>query len=154
MQKVSSMIMAGALVFSFVGMNTASAMAAKPEGVGKAKVEHAEKAKGGGDGGKDLEDRIADRVLTAAERALIGDYYQDPKHHSGAKPLPPGIAKNLQRGKPLPPGIAKTRGEVPNDLLRQLRQRDGISPRIVGTDLILEDLATGILIDIIRDVVR
>lgn len=160
MQKVSSIAMAGALVFSFVGMGTASAMAAKPDHAGKAKVEHAEKASKASDKAKnndrddDLGDKIGDRVLDAAERALIGDYFKDPDNHTGAKPLPPGIAKNLKRGKPLPPGIAKTRGEVPEDLLSKLRKRDGVEPRIVGTDVILEDLATGILIDIIRDVVR
>ena len=36
----------------------------------------------------------------------------------GSKPLPPGIAKNLERGKPLPPGIAKR--SLPNDLLVRL----------------------------------
>ncbi len=42
------------------------------------------------------------------------DYLRNPTA------LPPGIAKNLQRGKPLPPGIAK---KVDNDdLLRRLPQ--------------------------------
>ena len=161
MRKVNSMLVAGAVALSFVGMGTASAMAGKPDSVGKAKVEHSQKAskasndhKGGKADNDDLEDRIGDRVLDAAERALIGDYFEESKNHTGAKPLPPGIAKNLKRGKPLPPGIAKTRGEFPQDLRSKLRTRDGVEPRIVGTDVILEDLATGILIDIIRDVVR
>lgn len=128
-----------------------------------AKPDHAKANKGGGKAeqtqshksdstAERVGDAIVDGLLTAAEKALIGDYYQDPKHYVGAKPLPPGIAKNLKRGKPLPPGIAK-RG-VSDDLLRQLNKRDGIQPRIVGTDLVLEEIATGIIIDVLREVIR
>lgn len=128
-----------------------------------AKPDHANKGKGGGKAEQhqshntdSTADRVGDAIvnglLTAAEKALIGNYYSEPAHYVGAKPLPPGIAKNVARGKPLPPGIAK-RG-VSDDLLRQLNKRDGIQPRIVGTDLVLEEIATGIIIDVLREVIR
>jgi hypothetical protein len=50
--------------------------------------------------------------FSSKEVSLINEFFRN--YHvdkkggkKGAKPLPPGIAKNLARGKPLPPGIAK-----------------------------------------------
>jgi hypothetical protein len=44
-------------------------------------------------------------VFRDSDRATFRDYFVT--HRIVAKPLPPGIAKNVARGKPLPPGIAK-----------------------------------------------
>lgn len=70
--------------------------------------------------------------------------------HVGAKPLPPGIAKNLARGKPLPPGIAKQR--VSGPLLDHLPHVDGHDWLQVGTELVLVAIATGIVVEIIDEV--
>ena len=68
------------------------------------------------------------------------------------KDLPPGIAKNLERGKPLPPGIAKR--ELPHGLDSSLpERRDGYERTIVGNDMVLVDIDTGIIADIIEDAV-
>src|SRR6185295_9088527 len=44
-------------------------------------------------------------VFRDSDRATFRDYFVT--HKITARPLPPGIAKNVARGKPLPPGIAK-----------------------------------------------
>ena len=92
-------------------------------------------------------------------------YIEEDESHSGKnknkgksknkgknKDLPPGIAKNLERGKPLPPGIAKR--ELPHGLDSSLpERRDGYERTIVGNDMVLVDIDTGIIADIIVDAV-
>lgn len=65
--------------------------------------------------------------------------------------LPPGIRKNLARGKPLPPGIAK---KLNPDFARQLPYYQGYEWRQVGTDAALINITTGIVREIMRDVLR
>lgn len=80
------------------------------------------------------------------DRDVIVDYYGGwPR----AQALPPGIARNLARGKPLPPGIAK-RG-LPPDLLGRLPRYDGYDYYMVGSDVVLMAIATGIIVDILTD---
>ena len=92
-------------------------------------------------------------------------YIEEDESHSGKnknkrksknkgknKDLPPGIAKNLERGKPLPPGIAKR--DLPHGLDSSLpERRDGYERTIVGDDMVLVDIDTGIIADIIVDAV-
>lgn len=65
--------------------------------------------------------------------------------------LPPGIRKNLARGKPLPPGIAK---KMNPDFARQLPNYPGYEWRQVGGDAALINITTGIVREIMRDVLR
>src|SRR4026209_2182858 len=52
---------------------------------------------------KGPKDKPAVRVVFQdPDRGVFRDYYRGPR--AQVKPLPPGIAKNLERGKPLPPG--------------------------------------------------
>lgn len=154
MKKLTT-VTAAALALA-LSAGAASPAFAKPDHAGKGKP-HAEKAmKHKGDNGKNdndstLED-LADSVLTNTEKALIGDYFSKEYNHVGAKPLPPGIAMNLKRGKPLPPGIAK-RG-TPDDLDELINTRDGVRAIIAGDNLVLEQIATGVIVDILRGVVR
>ena len=68
------------------------------------------------------------------------------------KGLPPGIAKNLERGKPLPPGIAKR--NLPPGLKSTLPgKHDGYETVIVGDDVVLIEIDTGKIADIITDAV-
>jgi hypothetical protein len=70
----------------------------------------------------------------------------------GAKPLPPGIAKNLARGKPLPPGIAKQ--TLPRELIVQLPPvEDGFERVIVAGKILLVEIATQVVHDILVDVI-
>lgn len=75
-----------------------------------------------------------------------------PKNKGKNKGLPPGIAKNLQRGKPLPPGIAKR--DLPPGLDSSLPERHhGYERIIVGNDVVLVEIDTGEIADIITDAV-
>jgi hypothetical protein len=79
------------------------------------------------------------RIVLGENRQLIGP----------AQSLPPGIRKNLARGKPLPPGIAK---RFDGQLLGQLPHYDGYEWRQVGTDVVLVALASGLIYEIIENV--
>ncbi|RCV92631.1 hypothetical protein DU506_06855 [Vreelandella rituensis] len=65
--------------------------------------------------------------------------------------LPPGIRKNLERGKPLPPGIAK---RFDGRVAEELPQYPGYEWEHVGTDVILIDAATRVVVDILANVLR
>lgn len=88
-------------------------------------------------------------IISAAERALIGDYYRS--HGMATDQLPPGIRKKVARGKPLPPGIAK---RFPDGLRGQLPARPGYDYRVIGSDVALIDLATGVMVDVVKDILR
>ena len=94
--------------------------------------------------------------FSSNEISVIHDFFRDYQvdkkgGKKGAKPLPPGIAKNLARGKPLPPGIAK-RG-LPNDLMVQLPPvADGYERIIVAGKILLVEIATQVVHDILVDV--
>ncbi len=94
-------------------------------------------------------------VFTVVERRLIGDYYADPRHAGAAsdKRLPPGIAKKVARGGALPPGIAKR--YLPDDLETRLRPMPpGVTRIVIGSDVLLVEVATGLIYDVIKSVVR
>lgn len=63
--------------------------------------------------------------------------------------LPPGIAKNLARGKPLPPGIAKN---FDSRLTSRLPHYEGYEWKQIGRDVVLVAIATGIVYEILRNV--
>lgn len=63
--------------------------------------------------------------------------------------LPPGIRKNLARGKPLPPGIAK---KLDNRLIGRLPHYEGYEWRQAGADLVLVALATGVIYEVLQEV--
>jgi hypothetical protein len=79
------------------------------------------------------------RIILGDNRQLIGP----------ASPLPPGIAKNLARGKPLPPGIAKN---FDSRVASQLPHYDGYEWKQIGTDVVLVAIATGIVYEVLRNV--
>lgn len=66
--------------------------------------------------------------------------------------LPPGIRKNLARGKPLPPGIAKKM--APQGMLGRLPNHPGYEWQVAGADLILVQIGTSVVSDVLRDVFR
>jgi Ni/Co efflux regulator RcnB len=70
----------------------------------------------------------------------------------GRGALPPGIAKNLARGKPLPPGIAMQM--LPDELTVELPPPPrGYARIIVDGKVVLIDLATRVVHDILSDIV-
>jgi hypothetical protein len=93
-------------------------------------------------------------VFSAEHAALVHAYYGQAgatrgRGHGG---LPPGIAKNLQRGKPLPPGIA--RQHLPHDLLVRLpRPPNGLEYVIVAGKLLLVEAATQLVRQVLLEAV-
>jgi len=96
-------------------------------------------------------------VFTDSEASIIRAYYQDhaaPRDgkNKKSKGLPPGIAKNLQRGKPLPPGIAKQ--ALPSGLVNQLPPApDGYERIVLSGKVLLVDVATQVIQDVLEDIV-
>lgn len=69
---------------------------------------------------------------------------------TGAKPIPPGIAKNMARGKPMPPGIAKK--QLPQNFVQALPRHPGYEWQQAGPDLVLVVSGTLVITDILRGV--
>ena len=98
--------------------------------------------------------------FTDLEISAIRAYYRDhgaTAHHGkagkgkGHKALPPGIARNLQRGKPLPPGIAKQ--ALPTRLAQLLPTAPrGYERVIVSGKVLLVEVATQVVHDILEDI--
>ncbi len=139
MRKLTLVVIAGAL------LGTVMAYAKPPEGKGKPAQEPVEHD-------------------TAAQDATHGDLVQVSigietvrrlavQHGlTGQGALPPGIRKNLARGKPLPPGIA--RKTLPAPYLGQLPVYPGYEWGMVGSDLVLQQVATGVIAGVLSDAFR
>jgi len=84
-------------------------------------------------------------------RVLIKDFYSS-REPVGAEALPPGIRKRLARGKPLPPGIAKR--FLPGDLRSRFEIPRGYEIIEAGLDVLLVEVATNVVHDVLMDVVR
>ncbi|WP_340116023.1 anti-virulence regulator CigR family protein [Pelagibius sp. 7325] len=92
-------------------------------------------------------------VLSDDERRIIHRYFgEHPDSLGKVKELPPGIRKKLARGGAMPPGIAKQ--ALPDGLHRQLPPRNGQHYEIIGTDVVLVETATRIIVDVLKDVLR
>ncbi|MHA1151942.1 MAG: anti-virulence regulator CigR family protein [Alphaproteobacteria bacterium] len=99
-------------------------------------------------------------IISATERALIGDYVQKAKANSQGLPpglakrsqLPPGLQKHIDRTGQLPPGLEKRR--LPGDLRGLLPSRKGQDYRVVGNDIVLIETATNLILDIMQGALR
>ena len=93
-------------------------------------------------------------MFSASERTMIQSYFAGGGAGRGsAKPLPPGIAKKVARGGTLPPGIAKR--YLPQDLEARLPPPPlGLERVIVGTDVLLVEISTGAILDMISRALR
>ena len=113
-----------------------------------AQAQKPEQAKGGKHEAGTEAASTATGIFTSAERRTISDYFAH--HPYTPKPLPPGIAKKIARGGTLPPGIAKR--YLPQNLLVQLPARPGYQWVVVDNDVVLIVAATGLIADILSDV--
>ncbi len=96
-------------------------------------------------------------VISTVERAIIDSYLDRNQAHlpailATARPLPPGIAKKIARGGAMPPGIAKK--SIPGALLSQLPPRPGQEWLLVGTDLLIVEIATNVIVDVLKGAIR
>lgn len=108
---------------------------------------------------------LAETLFSAVERATIANYYRDDGQEAargkgagknkgkkgrgvGSRGLPPGLAGR----QTLPPGIAKR--QLPDTLTSQLPPAPtGFERAIIDNDLILVEIGTQIVHDIITDIV-
>jgi hypothetical protein len=105
-------------------------------------------------------EQLLTTIISATERALIGDYVTKAKASTQGLPpglakrdkLPPGLQKQIERNGTLPPGLAK-RG-LPDDLRGRLPRRTGRDYRVVGNDIVLIETATNLILDIMQGVLR
>lgn len=88
--------------------------------------------------------------ITVAAASLLVD--EVGLSRSNYKPLPPGVRKNLARGKPLPPGIAKQ--SLPGAFVTRLPVYRGYEWIGAGTDLLLVEVGSRIIADVLLDVFR
>ena len=95
--------------------------------------------------------------FTSDEASIIRAFYEQGRAQKkppgkGNRSLPPGIAKNLDRGKPLPPGIAKQ--VLPTELIGRLPPvRDGFERVIVDGKVVLIEIATQVIHDVLTDII-
>ena len=81
-----------------------------------------------------------------------GEVSQQKQRGKKSGSLPPGIAKNLERGKPLPPGIAKQ--YLPDSLVHKLPAPPrGFERVVVDGKVLLVEIATRVIHDVLTDVV-
>jgi hypothetical protein len=90
-------------------------------------------------------------TLSSDMQVHIREFYSARESY-GATALPPGIRKRLARGKGLPPGIAKK--AVPDGLRSRIRLPEGYEIVEIGLDVLLVEVATNIVHDVLMDVVR
>jgi hypothetical protein len=88
---------------------------------------------------------------TATVRAWYGQSVSGNGNGRGRNGgLPPGIARNLERGKPLPPGIAKQ--YLPQNVIVQLPSPGtGLEYIVVAGKLLLVEAATQIVRQVLLD---
>ncbi len=94
---------------------------------------------------------IVSITLSPDIRVQIQQFYSS-RAASGAEALPPGIRRRLARGKELPPGIAKK--NVPTGLRSRIELPVGFEIVEVGLDVLLVEVATDIVRDVLMDIVR
>ena len=106
---------------------------------------------GGNDDGGVTVEFTAEFSFSLGDRHQIQAYYAS-NPTPGLRALPPGTRKNLTRGKSIPPGIAK---RFPPDALRSsLSVPPQYDVVVVGWDVLLVEVATGIIHDVLMDVIR
>jgi len=93
-------------------------------------------------------------TLSAHQAALVRAYVTSNSYSGKGRGrnrgLPPGVARNVQRGKPLPPGIAK--GYLPGHVIAELpRLPSGLDYVVVAGKLLLVEAATAAIHDVLLD---
>lgn len=94
-------------------------------------------------------------TLSAEQSAAVRAWYGQSVSSNGngrgrSGGLPPGIARNLERGKPLPPGIAKQ--HLPQQLVLELpRVGNGLEYVVVAGKLLLVEAATQLVRQVLMD---
>jgi hypothetical protein len=99
-------------------------------------------------------------IFTEPERVLVRDWFRTNRRNlppglAKRDRLPPGLEKQLRERGTLPPGLQKRMHPVPVALERRLPRLPERHRRVVlGGHLIVLDDETGLIHDVIRDVLR
>ena len=97
---------------------------------------------------------IKDFFGERASKAISGKKNKNKKSKNKGKSgeLPPGLQKHIEKYGTLPPGLQKK--QLPPGLAKRLGStRSGLQRLIVGDNVVLVEEATGIVYDIIKDIV-
>ncbi len=97
-----------------------------------------------------IRDFFGVKSSAAKTSAKKGKSDKMPRGLAKRESLPPGLERQLQRSGRLPPGLEKR--SLPADLEARLSRRPGIDRVIVGNDVLLVRRATGVILDILKDV--
>jgi len=96
-------------------------------------------------------------VFSDHDRQMIQEYYGNSKRKklppglAKKKHLPPGLQNHIRKNGKLPPGLEG--GNLPYELERNLASLPGNYLRIrIGTDIVLMDGRTRLILDVIKDV--
>ncbi|UJJ32079.1 anti-virulence regulator CigR family protein [Halopseudomonas maritima] len=143
------------LAASLLAIAFASPAHAKQDDRGNGNSHHAQQGNDRGQGARHNDrDPVSDHYSRPSERIqedVIRSIFRDNREWvQRGDNLPPGIRKNLARGKPLPPGIAK---QLDPRLVNRLPHYDGYEWRQIDGDVVLAEIATGIIESIIYDVI-
>ncbi len=97
--------------------------------------------------------RAADAILgTKKHKKHKGKKNKNAKNKGNSGELPPGLQKHIEKYGTLPPGLAKK--ELPPGLAKRLGStRSGLERLILGDDVVLVETATGVVLDIIKDII-
>ena len=98
-------------------------------------------------------ERAADAISgTKKDKKDKGKKNKNAKDKGKSGELPPGLAKHIEKHGKLPPGLDKK--ELPPGLAKRLGStRSGLERLIVGDDVVLVEQATGVVLDIIKDII-
>lgn len=96
-------------------------------------------------------------VFSDRDRQLIAEHYAGKKKKklppglAKKDRLPPGLEKQLRKNGELPPGLAGR--ELPPDLETRLSKLPPSYVRVViGTDVVLKNTRTRVIVDIVKDI--
>ncbi len=89
----------------------------------------------------------AGALIAPAERAMIQAYYRGhPEKLPSGAGLPSSARDNIARGKRLPPGIGD---RMPEQLAVRLARHPGYAYQVVGGNVLLVEIATGTIADML-----
>ncbi len=94
-------------------------------------------------------------LLSTQERSILYDIFgggREVKGFKKPKPIPPGIRKKIARGGAIPPGIAMTR--LPDSALSRLPRRQNQEYLAIGSDIVLIDRSTQVIVDVVEEILR